>query len=54
MDQTLKSFLQRENISRYIELIKTEADPVKRAYMRRGLRVRIGRRRAGGRDIRHN
>ncbi len=35
MDQTLKSFIERENIANYIEQIKTEADPVKRKLLAR-------------------
>jgi len=33
MDQTLKAFVERQNIARFIEQIKTEGDPVKRKLL---------------------
>ena len=33
MDQTLKSFIERENVANYIKQLQTEADPVKREVL---------------------
>lgn len=30
MDDTMKAFIERQNIAHYIEQLKTEADPVQR------------------------
>ena len=35
MDDSVKGFVERQNIARYIELIETETDPVKRKLLLR-------------------
>jgi hypothetical protein len=35
MDDSVKGFVERQNIARYIDLIKTETDPVKRKLLLR-------------------
>lgn len=47
MDQTLKSFIKRANIARYIEQMKTETDPVKQ----HAARDTFGRRKMRSRSV---
>lgn len=35
MDESMKAFVERQNVVHYIELLKTETDPVKREVFSR-------------------